>query len=135
MFPRYLSLHPDDARAHMHFAIALLRVGRTEEAKQKAERAIELSPNDPLMFYNAACFYANIGDTPHAVHALKNAVERRPPGTVNPPGGLFSELPSNRAPREFGCVDIHVVLVRVLPDVLDQAPIDVLHAALAGRQG
>ena len=74
MFPRYLSLHPDDARAHMHFAIMLVRSGRTEEAKPKAERAIELSPNDPLMFYNAACFYANVGDTSLALRTLKNAV-------------------------------------------------------------
>ncbi|MBI3364625.1 MAG: protein kinase [Ignavibacteriae bacterium] len=74
MFPRYLSLHPDDARAHMHFAITLVRSGRADEAKAKAVRAIELSPNDPLMFYNAACFYANVGDKSLALQSLKNAV-------------------------------------------------------------
>lgn len=73
MFPRYLSLHPDDARGHMHFAITLARTGRMEEAKIKAARAIELSPNDPLMFYNAACFYANIGDKQRALQSLKEA--------------------------------------------------------------
>jgi tetratricopeptide (TPR) repeat protein len=75
MFPRYLSLHPDDARAHIFYAVALLRAGRTEDAKAKAARAIELSPNDPLMFYNAACFYANIGDKSLALQSLKNAVD------------------------------------------------------------
>ena len=74
MFPRYLSLHPDDARAHMHFAIALVRSGRIDEANIKAARAIELSPNDPLMFYNVACFYANVGDKPRALQSLKNAI-------------------------------------------------------------
>ena len=74
IFPRYLSLHPDDARAHMHFAIALVRSGRLEEGKAEAARAIELSPNDPLMFYNVACFYANVGDKPLAVKALKDAI-------------------------------------------------------------
>ena len=74
MFPRYLSLHPDDARAHMHFAIGLVRSGRTDEGKIKAARAIELSPNDPLMFYNAACFYANMGDKPLALQSLKSAI-------------------------------------------------------------
>jgi serine/threonine protein kinase len=74
MFPRYLSLHPDDARAHIFFAISLVRAGRIEEAKIKAARAIELSPNDPLMFYNAACFYSSVGDKPLALQSLKDAI-------------------------------------------------------------
>ncbi len=74
MFPRYLSLHPDDARAHIFFAVALVRAGQIDLAKIKAARAIELSPNDPLMFYNAACFYANVGDKPHALKALREAL-------------------------------------------------------------
>ncbi|MBF8296511.1 MAG: hypothetical protein HW389_3056 [Bacteroidetes bacterium] len=74
MFPRYLSLHPDDARAHIFFATTLVRLGRIDEAKIKAARAIELSPNDPLMFYNVACFYANVGDKPLALQSLKNAL-------------------------------------------------------------
>ena len=74
MFPRYLSLHPDDARGHIFFAVALVRSGRIEEAKIKAARAIELSPNDPLMFYNAACFYATIGDKAAALQTLKKAL-------------------------------------------------------------
>jgi serine/threonine protein kinase/Flp pilus assembly protein TadD len=74
MFPRYLSLHPDDARAHIFFAISLVRAGRIAEAKIKAARAIELSPNDPLMFYNAACFYSSVGDKPLALQSLKDAI-------------------------------------------------------------
>jgi adenylate cyclase len=74
MYPRYLSLHPDDARAHIFFALTLVRAGRVEEAKVKAARAIELSPNDPLMFYNAACFYATIGETSLSLASLKNAI-------------------------------------------------------------
>ena len=74
MFPRYLSLHPDDARAHIFFATTLVRLGRIDEAKVKAARAIELSPNDPLMFYNVACFYANVGDKAPALQSLKNAI-------------------------------------------------------------
>ena len=74
MYPRYLSLHPDDARAYIFFAITLVRAGRIEEAKVKAARAIELSPNDPLMFYNAACFYANVGEKRLALQSLKNGI-------------------------------------------------------------
>ncbi len=75
MFPRYLSLHPDDARAHIFNAISLVHAGRIDEAKERASRAIELSPNDPLMFYNAACFYANIGEKQAALQSLKNAIQ------------------------------------------------------------
>jgi tetratricopeptide (TPR) repeat protein len=74
MYPRYLSLHPDDARAYIFFALTLVRAGRIEEAKVKAARAIELSPNDPLMFYNAACFYANVGEKDLALQSLRNGI-------------------------------------------------------------
>jgi serine/threonine protein kinase/Flp pilus assembly protein TadD len=75
MFPRYLSLHPDDARGHIFFAITLVRSGRIEEGKSRASRAIELSPNDPLMFYNAACFYSTVGDKALALESLRNALD------------------------------------------------------------
>ncbi|HEY6192735.1 MAG TPA: protein kinase [Bacteroidota bacterium] len=75
MFPRYLSLHPDDARGHIFFAITLVRSGRIEEGKARASRAIELSPNDPLMFYNAACFYSTVGDKALALESLRNALD------------------------------------------------------------
>ena len=74
MFPRYLSLHPDDKITHIFFAISLVRAGRIDEAKTKAARAIELSPNDPLMFYNAACFYSSLGDKRLALQSFKNAI-------------------------------------------------------------
>lgn len=74
VYARYLSQHPDDARAHMYFAVDLAQVGRKEEAKVKAMRALELSPDDPLMLYNATCFYAQMGEKRLAIDALKNAI-------------------------------------------------------------
>jgi len=74
MFPRYLLEHPDDARAHMLCAITMVQVGRTEEAKAEAARAIELSPGDTVAMYNAACFYAQLGDKRLALEALKNSI-------------------------------------------------------------
>jgi serine/threonine protein kinase/Flp pilus assembly protein TadD len=73
VYPRYLSQHPDDARGHMYFAIDLVQAARIEEAKVQAEKALELSPTDPLMLYNAACFYARLGEKESALEALKNA--------------------------------------------------------------
>ncbi|MEK6571810.1 MAG: protein kinase [Bacteroidota bacterium] len=48
-YPRYLAQHPDDARAHMFHAIALVQAGNKDQAKVEATRAVELSPSDPLM--------------------------------------------------------------------------------------
>ncbi len=74
MYPRYLSRHPDDARAHMYFALALAQSGQTDDAKSEGARAISLSPDDPLMLYNASCFYARLGEKRHAIETLKNAI-------------------------------------------------------------
>jgi Flp pilus assembly protein TadD len=54
--------------------VDLAVAGRTEEAKAEAARALELNPNDPLMLYNAACFYAQMNETAKAVEMLRNAI-------------------------------------------------------------
>jgi len=74
VYPHYLLLHPDDARAHMYCAITLFQAGKTEDAKTTAAKAIELNPDDPLMLYNAACFYARLGEKRLAVESLRNSV-------------------------------------------------------------
>jgi len=73
MFPRYLSKHPEDARAHMFFALALGLVNRTDDSKREAAKALELNPSDPLMLYNATCFYARLGEKQLAVKTLRDA--------------------------------------------------------------
>jgi tetratricopeptide (TPR) repeat protein len=74
VFPRYLSQHPDDARSHIYYGIELAQVGRIDEAKAEVKKALELSPGDPLMLYNAACCYARIGETKAALTSLKESV-------------------------------------------------------------
>ena len=74
IYPTYLAQHPDDARSHIYYAIDLAHVNRIDEAKQEAEKALELSPGDSLMMYNAACFYARINEKNHAVDSLKNSI-------------------------------------------------------------
>ncbi len=74
MYPRYLSKHPEDARAHMFYAVDFGKAGRPEDAKREAAKALELNPSDPLMLYNAACFYARIGEKQLATKTLKDAV-------------------------------------------------------------
>ncbi len=73
VYERYLSQHPDDARGHMYFATDLAQVGRKDEAKVEAAKALELSPDDPLMLYNATCFYSQMSEKKLALESLKNA--------------------------------------------------------------
>lgn len=74
MFPLYLAKHPDDARSHIHYAIQLAAVGKGDEALEQAKKAIELSPDDPLMFYNAACVYSRLNQKTQAVETLQKSI-------------------------------------------------------------
>jgi serine/threonine protein kinase/Flp pilus assembly protein TadD len=74
MFPLYLAKHPDDARSHIHYATQLAVVGKREEALEQTTKAIELSPDDPLMFYNAACVYSRLDQKPLAVETLRKSI-------------------------------------------------------------
>lgn len=76
VYPKYLAQYPEDARSHIYYAIDLASVGRNAEAKMEAEKAMQLSPDDPLMYYNAACSYARMNEIKLAVEALKNSVAK-----------------------------------------------------------
>jgi serine/threonine protein kinase/Flp pilus assembly protein TadD len=73
VYERYLFKHPDDARGHMYYAVDLAQVGRKDEAKIQAAKALELSPDDPLMLYNATCFYAVMNEKKLAIESLRSA--------------------------------------------------------------
>ena len=75
IYPRYLSKHPDDDRAHLHFAIYCAKNGRHQQARQEAAKALELNPEDSTILYNGACFYAVIDEKETALSLLKRAVE------------------------------------------------------------
>ncbi|HLX12781.1 MAG TPA: protein kinase [Bacteroidota bacterium] len=74
VFPSLLLRYPDDARARIFYSSVLAQTGRTAEAKAEAAKAMQLSPDDPVMLYNIACFYARLGDKRTAVETLKKAV-------------------------------------------------------------
>ena len=73
-YPNYLLHYPDDARAHQFYAFTLKRLGRLEEAKEEMHKGINLNPNDLIIIYNAACFYALIGDNKASIKNLKKAI-------------------------------------------------------------
>ena len=67
--------HPEDSRAHQFYAFTLKRLGRLEEAKEEMQKGIKQNPNDPIIIYNAACFYALIGDKKTAIENLKKSID------------------------------------------------------------
>jgi TolB-like protein/Flp pilus assembly protein TadD len=80
MMPNYLLQNPDDARARMFFAHALLKAGQKEKAIAESDAALEMSVGDSLMIYNGACLYARLGETKKAIATLAEAVAA---GVVN----------------------------------------------------
>ena len=72
--PNYLLQNPDDSRARMFYAVTLCDVGQTEAALREGEAAIEASPGDSVMLYNAACLYSRLGEKRRAVDTLREAV-------------------------------------------------------------
>jgi adenylate cyclase len=72
---KHLELNPDEARAYSLGASVLIRLGQTDRSKQWTQQAMTLAPNDPLVLYNAACNFALLGETNHALDGLERAIE------------------------------------------------------------
>lgn len=75
LMPNYLLQNPDDSRARLIYGNQLGRAGRREEALREGEKALVLAPGDPVMLYNAACMYVNIGEPGRAIAALRQAID------------------------------------------------------------
>lgn len=74
-FPKFLLMHPDDARARMFYATALAEDNKKDEAKKEAAKALQLSPDDAVMLYNVACVYARLNESKFAVEALGRSID------------------------------------------------------------
>ena len=72
---KHLELNPDEARAYSLGASVLIRLGQNERSKQWTQQAMTLAPADPLVLYNAACNWALLGETDHALDGLEGAIE------------------------------------------------------------
>jgi len=69
-----LEFNPDDNRALNLGALALLRLGENKEAAQWMKASIRKAPRDPIVLYNAACFYAMLGKPKKALDALEKCI-------------------------------------------------------------
>ena len=74
IFPVYLKYNPDDARTRTYYAKVLFYMGKIDEAKEEEDKALRLNPDDPLMLYNAACFYSLLGEKKLSLNYLRNSI-------------------------------------------------------------
>src|SRR5215212_1464296 len=71
---RNLDLYPNDARTYVLGAGALARLGQTAQAREWADRAMTLAPDDDAILYNAGCALAVVGEAQPALDALERAI-------------------------------------------------------------
>ncbi len=65
-----LRLHPENSRPAQLGAPTLARIGEREKAIDWLERAMFIDPDDPIVSYNAACTYTQLGEIDKAFAAL-----------------------------------------------------------------
>jgi non-specific serine/threonine protein kinase len=73
-----LERDPGNATARSRLAVALAKLGESEEAIRQVDRADALAPDDGRVHYNLACTYAKLGRPDDAVAQLKQAVKNLP---------------------------------------------------------
>jgi adenylate cyclase len=71
----FLELRPDEYRAQNMGAFALHILGEIDEAKTWMESSMQNSPRNSVLSYNAASFYAMIGDSEKSLDYLSQAAE------------------------------------------------------------
>ena len=65
-------------RTKIYYTLSTFDPAMNSAAVTALERAAELSPNDPKIYYNLAILYGRPGENEKAVSALKKAIERKP---------------------------------------------------------
>ena len=68
---RAIRRRPDDVRSLSLGGCLLPGLGRCDEARRWAERALALEPDEPYVNLNAACTYTALGDYLHALDLLE----------------------------------------------------------------
>ena len=66
-----MRIHPENSRPAQLGAAALARLGETDRAREWLDRSLVLDPEDPIVSYNAACTFSQLGDADRAIAALE----------------------------------------------------------------
>ena len=72
----HLELNPDDPRACVLGAVCHAIIKDKERAVEFTKRAMQVDPDDPMLLYNVACTYAQLGMPNEALNALESSVEK-----------------------------------------------------------
>ena len=72
---KQIEWYPDDARAYLLGMGSLIVLEDTDLAKEWLQRAITISPDDSVNFYNAACNMATLGELDKAMDYLESAIQ------------------------------------------------------------
>ncbi len=76
LIEQQLELTPDDARGCIFAAVAYSVLHDSESSAHYVKRGLAIDPDDPMLLYNAACTYAQLGNTDEALAALEHAVDK-----------------------------------------------------------
>ena len=74
---RILQDYPDNQRAYYLGSSGLSVLEQHDRAKEWAERALAINPDDSATRYNTACLFVKYGDTERALDLLDNSVQSR----------------------------------------------------------
>jgi len=69
-----IELQPENVRAYYFAAIMQLHLGQSEAGRRSIETALAMRPDDYGTLYNAACFYALLGESDTALDLLDRAI-------------------------------------------------------------
>jgi serine/threonine protein kinase len=64
---------PEDARAHSLLAVQYAAMGRDEDSIREMQFATMLRPSDPILAYNCACTYCQLGRKTEALELLRRS--------------------------------------------------------------
>jgi adenylate cyclase len=71
---KHVRMHPDDSRALLFGATQLLQAGNRNRCLEWVGRALAITPDEPITFYNAACNYSLAGEVEKAIECLEQAI-------------------------------------------------------------
>jgi adenylate cyclase len=72
----HLKVNPEDARALYMAANGLVALGDRERGEAYVRRALDVSPEDPMLLYNIGCVYSLLGRCEDALECLDQAAAR-----------------------------------------------------------
>jgi adenylate cyclase len=71
---KHVQMYPDDSRALLFGATQHLQAGNRGKCLEWVARALAITPDEPITFYNAACNYSLAGEVENAISCLEKAI-------------------------------------------------------------